>query len=584
MAQVVEDPIAAARAAAGRRDWKEAYDLLSTAGDPLGAEDLELLADAAFWSVRHEESLTLRERAYKAHLDEGNRLKAGGIAVRLALDYMTKGNSSLFNGWQAKGERLLAAEPEALEHGQAALVRALSSQWAGKLDDALAGAELAYEFGERFGSADLQALALVLQGSALVYRGELDRGLALLDEASTSALTGELDPFSSTVVYCVTISSSQGIGDFERARQWTDAANKWCDVENTHGFPGACRVHRSEILWLGGQWEAAEREAVNACAELESYNVVTTAAGYYQIGEIHRRRGDFAKAEEAYAKAFKLGREPQPGQALLRLAQGKVDAAAARIRRSLGDDEKDPVPGLAACPRRSRCRSRSETSRARRPPRWSSRRSPTASASTAERTPLLDGALQISLRADRRRRGRLGARRPPPARGSRSGRASTPRTRRPRRGSAWAWRTSGRATSRARAPSTRSRRRPSSGSARCSTWSAPWSCSARSGHAHVRLHRHRRLNDAARRAWRGEVERAAQPPRRAPDHGDPRPWRQRDQAHGRRLLRCVRDPHERRRRRGRDPADNRGGAVPGSDRAAQRRGAQAGRATTPGEA
>jgi class 3 adenylate cyclase len=397
MAQVVEDPIAAAHAAASRRDWKEAYDLLSTVGDSLSAADLELLADAAFWSVRLDESLALRERAYKAFLDEGNGLHAGGIAIRLALDYLGKSQSALFSGWQARAERLLAEEQEAVEHGQAALVRAVAALWAGQLDESLSQAERAYDIGKRFGSPDLQALALVTQGSALVYLGELDRGLALLDEASTSALVGELDPFSSTVVYCVTISSSQGIGDFERARQWTEAANKWCDVENTHGFPGACRIHRSEILWLGGQWEAAEREAVNACAELESYNQVTTGAGYYQIGEIHRRRGDFAKAEEAYRKASELGREPQPGQALLRLAQGKVDAAAAALRRSLGDEARDPVTRARRLPAQievslaigevESARSAAEeleeiTERFR---------------VGGERTPLLDGALQISL-------------------------------------------------------------------------------------------------------------------------------------------------------------------------------------------
>jgi class 3 adenylate cyclase len=397
MAQVVEDPIAAAREAAGRRAWQEAYDLLSTSAVTLEADDVELLADAAFWSVRLDESLALRERAYKAHLDQGNTLRAGGIAVRLALDYLTKWNFPVFNGWLAKGERLLAAEPESLEHGQAELVRAVSANWTGRLAEGLAHAERAYEFGKRFGNADLQALSLVTQGACLVYLGELDRGLALLDEASTSALTGELDPFSSTVVYCVTISSSQGIGDFERAKQWTDAANRWCDIENTHGFPGACRVHRSEILWLGGRWEEAEREATNACAELESYNPVTTASGYYQIGEIHRRRGDFAKAEEAYQKAFELGRDPQPGQALLRLAQGKADAAVGALRRSLGDDARDPIARARRLPAQievSLAVGDLETARA-------------AAVEledfterfrvNGERTPLLDGALQLSL-------------------------------------------------------------------------------------------------------------------------------------------------------------------------------------------
>ena len=48
---------------------------------------------------------------------------------------------------------------------------------------------------------------------------------------------------------------------------------------------------------------------------------------YYQRGELHRLRGEFDKAEEAYRQASELGRKPQPGLALLRLAQGDVDAA-----------------------------------------------------------------------------------------------------------------------------------------------------------------------------------------------------------------------------------------------------------------
>jgi len=396
MAQVVEDPIAAGREAILRRAWNEAYELLSSVEDELGASDLEQLADAAFWSVRLDESLVLRERAFKVYVDEGDLLRAGGIAVRLALDYLGRWNIPVFNGWLAKGERILADQPESLEHGQAALVRAVYANWEGRLKEALEHAEKAYELGKRFGNADLQALALVTQGSALVYLGELDRGLALLDEASASALTGELDPFSSTVVYCTTISSSQGIGDFERAKQWTDAANRWCDIDGTHGFPGACRVHRSEILWLGGEWEQAEQEAVNACNELESYNVITTAAGYYQIGEIRRRRGDFAPAEEAYRKAHELGREPQPGQALLRLAQGQTTEAVAALRRSLGGEGKDPL------------------SRARRLPAQVAVSVAVADLETAraaaeeleeitdrfrvngQRTPLLDGSLQLA--------------------------------------------------------------------------------------------------------------------------------------------------------------------------------------------
>ena len=397
MAHVIEDPIAAGREAAARRAWKEAYELLSSAGDSLSADDIEQLADAAFWSVRLDEALALRERAHKAHLDEGNRLRAGGVAVRLAIDYLSKWNIPLFSGWLAKGERLLADEPESREHAQAALVRSVHANWTGRLEESLKHAETAYELGKRFGDADLQALAIVTQGSALVYLGELDRGLALLDEASASALTGELDPFSSTVVYCTTITSSQGVGDFERARQWTEVANRWCDVENTHGFPGACRIHRSEILWLGGHWEAAEREAVNACAELESYNTFTTAAGYYQIGEIHRRRGDFAAADEAYRKAHELGRDPQPGQALLRLAEGKADTAVAALRRSLGEEGADPLVRARRLPAQVQVSLAVGNVESARSAAKELEELTDRFRVNGERTPLLHGPLQLSL-------------------------------------------------------------------------------------------------------------------------------------------------------------------------------------------
>jgi class 3 adenylate cyclase len=396
MGQLVEDPIAAGRDAAGRRSWVEAYELLSKAEDGLGVDDLERLADSAFFSGHLDEALALRERIYKLHHDAGERLRAAGVAIRLSLDYLVKLAVPLANGWLAKAERLLAEEPEGAEHGRAALVHALQAEGMGKLDESLAQAERAFALGERYGDADLQALALVVQGTALLYKGELDRGLALFDEASTSALSGELDPFSSTVVYCMTITGAQGVGDFERARQWTEVASRWCDAQQASGFPGACRVHRAEILWLGGDWEQAEREAVNACAELEAYNVFTTAAGFYQIGEIHRRRGDFAAAEDAYRKAHELGREPQPGLALLRLAEGRTSDAVAGLNRSLGGDQ-DPIARVRRLPAQVEVSLAVGDLDAARKAVAELEELTDRFRVNGERTPLLDGKLQLAL-------------------------------------------------------------------------------------------------------------------------------------------------------------------------------------------
>ena len=412
----------------------------------------------------------------------------------------------------------------------------------GKFDEAIAEAERAFDIGKRFGDANLQALALVIHGRSLVYLGELDAGLALLDEASTSALTGELDPFSATVVYCMTITGAQGVGDFDRARQWTEAANRWCDVEKTRGFPEACRVHRSEILWLGGQWDEAEREAVDACSELESYNAFTTAAGYYQIGEIRRRRGDFHAAEEAYRKAHELGRDPQPGQALLRLAQGKAAEAAAALGRSLGDDATNPL------------------ARARRLPAQVAVSLAVGDVETARdgghRARGADGSLPGRWRADavarrctstrsvphRDRRGGLDGR------GGRSpdGAGDLEAGRRTVRGGRGTHRARHGLRAQGRPKGAHARVRGGEGDVRAPRGRARHAAddgAARRDGSHpsdLRLHGHRRLHEAAGGAGAGEVEEAPRPTRRVVERSDSLAWRRGDQADRRRLLRRVR--------------------------------------------
>ncbi|MGE5690011.1 MAG: adenylate/guanylate cyclase domain-containing protein [Pseudomonadota bacterium] len=344
MTQAV-DPLVSGREAAARHAWHEAYAIFreADARAALVADDLELFAESAYWSGRLDEALETRERAYRAHTADGSTRRAAGLALKLGIEYLAKGSAPISNGWFAKGERLLEHEPESPEHGLLELAQGMLTLFGGELDASLRHHERAYEIGLRFGDRDLQALAIVGQGRVLLLRGELDKGLKLLDEASAAAVGGELNPFSSCMVYCMTITSCHGVGDYHRARQWTDIANKWCEGKSLTGFPGACRVHRSEILRLSGDWEEAEHEAVNACEELSGYDIWTVAAGYYQVGEIRRRRGDFAAAEEAYGKAHELGREPQPGLALLRLAQGKVAEAEAALRHSLEDDGRDPL-------------------------------------------------------------------------------------------------------------------------------------------------------------------------------------------------------------------------------------------------
>jgi class 3 adenylate cyclase len=340
MAQVL-DTLSAAREASARRAWHESYDAYSTLVQAdLTPADLEGFGDAAWWTGRRDEAIGLRQRAYAAYLSADERIGAFRVALGLAWDHLATKSLAVHRGWFAKAERALQGLPESAEHGYLTVSRGFSALFGeGDATAALADMDRAYELSQRFGTRDVEAMALVGKGKVLVFAGQVDEGLALLDEATAAATGGELQPFAAGFVYCCTIESCQEVGDFRRAAEWTEAANRWCDGLDIKGMPGACRVHRAEIMRLRGNWTEAEEQALSACEELQAFNGYVTALGYYEIGEIRRRRGDFAAAEEAYAKANEWGHEPQPGHALLRLAEGKIDSATAGLARALQNVE-----------------------------------------------------------------------------------------------------------------------------------------------------------------------------------------------------------------------------------------------------
>ena len=341
MSQLIE-PLEAARNAAERQSWRETYDAYTSADRAeLTAVDLERFADSAWWTGRLDEAIALREKSYAAFGEAGDKRGAARLALLLTWDYLGRGAYAVSEGWFAKAERLLEALPESVEHAHKSFFRGFTTILMGAdVESAAADFEHAYELGERFGDRDLQAMALIGKGKLAVLAGEVDKGLKLLDEATAAAIAGELNPSATGLVYCCTISSCQELGDYRRAAEWTDAANRWCDGLDVSGPPGECRVHRAQIMRFRGDWPKAEAQAIAACEELHDYNRFVTSAGYYEIGEIRRRRGDFAAADTAYRQADEWGKIPQPGLALLRLAEGKVDSAVSGITRSLEEVEE----------------------------------------------------------------------------------------------------------------------------------------------------------------------------------------------------------------------------------------------------
>ena len=346
MAQVnLDKALEAGREAVGRHAWREAFELL-TAADQAGgltAADLEGLAEAAWWNGRVELCISARERAFALRLEAGEPRRAALVALDLAKDHSGRKAPAVGAAWFSQAQRLLKDEPVGIEHGYLTRREWVQAHNSGNYQRALELALQTLEIGTRFGNKDLMALGLQDQGLTLVAQGQFGEGMALLDQATVAALSGELRPLTTGAIYCNTISTCEEIADYKRASDWTDAARRWCERQTIAGFPGMCRVHRAAVIRLTGAWKEAEQEARNAYDEVLDFRDDYAAEALYQIGEIRLNRGDLVEAGDAFRQAHDLGREPNPGLALLRLAEGDVGAAATAIKRGLAA-ESQAVP------------------------------------------------------------------------------------------------------------------------------------------------------------------------------------------------------------------------------------------------
>ena len=333
-----------ARDAWARADWAEAYDAFR-AEDPsaLTARDLERLADAAWWISKLEESLDARQRAYGAFAAEGDERAAGAAAARLSIEHFTRDEPSIGAGFLMRAQRHLQDVPACPEQGFLAVIESAVARFAGDLDGAIDASRRAIEIAESFGDRNIVALAIHAEGLALIDAGRVPQGVALLDEAMSAALNGDLSPYFTGIIYCNLIQACLELSDVRRAGEWSDAARIWCDaLQPDAPFPGMCRVNRAEVARLRGAWPEAEAEAVLASEQLVDLEPGLAATAFNQVGEIRRRTGDVDGAEAAFAKAHELGADPQPGLALLRFAQGKVEAARTALRLALSAEHQRP--------------------------------------------------------------------------------------------------------------------------------------------------------------------------------------------------------------------------------------------------
>jgi DNA-binding NarL/FixJ family response regulator len=323
----------AGRTAYAERRWRAACERLVQAdqASPLAAEDLDRLAWSYGLLGRNDLLLATLERLHNLQLDAGDLRGAARAAFWLGFRLLFIGEAGRASGWIATAQRLLERLGEdCVERGYLLLPQGLGRLAQKDAAGAREAARRAAEVGERFGDQNLTSLSRAIEGQALIELGQREAGLALLDEAMVPASTGRLGPVATGIVYCAVIGCCQRIYAIDRAREWSAALAAWCNAQpELVEFSGACRAHRAEILLVQGAWQKAMEEIQRATGP---DTLPRDAASIcYQRAELLRLRGDFEAAEESYREASKHGREPQPGLALLRLAQGKPEAAATAI-------------------------------------------------------------------------------------------------------------------------------------------------------------------------------------------------------------------------------------------------------------
>ena len=347
------------RAALDGGDFVRARELLAGLSAPPSAELLELRAQAAYGAGDLEGTLAAYGELYHLHL-EGQRLHEAAFAAVMVSMYlmMDTGLMATVRAWLSRAETLVADAPESPVWAWLAAVRTYERLMCGDMPGTGQWARRAMAGGKRHGLAPPSIIGQVALARVRIHDGELDEGLSALDDVAVELSSGNLDPLTTGQMWCELICAMQWIGQHDRAEEWTEAMERWRQGAAFGGLHGRCRVHQAEIMRLRGPCDAAEQEALLACEELRPWMRREFGWPLTELGNARLRKGDLPGAEDAFLAAHENAWLPQPGLAMLRLAQGRVDDAFSMIESALASPfdvpskERPPTGGLRRAPLR----------------------------------------------------------------------------------------------------------------------------------------------------------------------------------------------------------------------------------------
>jgi hypothetical protein len=332
-----------AEAALGESRWSDALDLIDAAGsDARSPALLELRARAAYGNGDLEASIAAWEELHTLLCERDDHEGAARAAAMVAMFLMIDtGLMAPVRGWLRRAEALVDAVASPV-HAVTAAIRGYERFMCGDIAAAREESARAIELGNSLGSLPAEVIGRTAAARITILEDDVEDGLAQLDEVGGLLMSGAVDPLTTGMMLCEIICAAQGLGRHDLAMEWTAAMDRWRPGAAFGGIHGRCRVHRAEILRVTGPSEAAEDEALGACDDLRPWMRREFGWPLAELGTIRLRRGDLAGAEEALLAAFEHVWCPHPGLALVRLAQGDGDTAAALIEEAISHPFRTP--------------------------------------------------------------------------------------------------------------------------------------------------------------------------------------------------------------------------------------------------